>query len=261
MNRYATWTTQSNLNGLDFMIRRGTLGSIASAQSWSDPYSFISLHWWLNTAALPCTMVAPWLEAPLDQASMPQLPIRMVSRITEENTKSSRRISLEFAAWTPIGHGEAWIPRRWETTVSNSDHLGRSSSTEALYTRSIRPVEAPWYPTWASNNVEARSDGGGVEFLSSLSLCVTAAKHGWLRVMRLLDGRRGSWCLGLFVCSMCDYIRNGLCGRGPKFVWRRSTWYFWARQVDFSPYIFCLIPNNTFNKVYFWICALFDGFA
>jgi hypothetical protein len=27
------------------------------------------------------------------------------------------------------------------------------------------------------------------------------------------------------------------------------------------PLHFLLCPNNTFNKIYFWICAQFDGFV
>jgi hypothetical protein len=202
--------------------------------------------------------VAPWLEAPLDLASMPELPIRMVSRITKENMKSSRRISPEFAAWTPVGHGEAWIPRRWETTVSNFGHPGRSSSTEALYTRSIRPDEAPWYPTWASNNVVARSDGGGVEFLSSLS-CVTATKHGCMGGSESCantmeeGGGHGAW---VFLYVRCVIILESdsvvedpnLFEEDPHDTFEQGKWI--------SPSVFfCRIPYNTFNKVYFWICA------
>jgi hypothetical protein len=34
-----------------------------------------------------------------------------------------------------------------------------------------------------------------------------------------------------------------------------DTSILYARQVDFSLCILCLIPNNTYNKVYFLICA------
>jgi hypothetical protein len=62
------------------------------------------------------------------------------------------------------------------------------------------------------------------------------------------------WCMFHFVCVMCKSIEADCVVEDPN-SFEEDPHETFEQGKWILPLHFLLYPNNTFNKIYFWLCA------